>query len=534
MRSLVAIVALIFTVINGLTVNPAWSGEKVPSAAPKEKKAASTAAVWRDKVVVIPLKGVIASRKLGGQCEAFIAAVERARTAQRIIVEIDSPGGVIDSCDRICAALIKSPVPTTALILRQAVSGGAMVATACREIYMLPGARIGDIQPMNMLSQQMDERSAEKIEADVRAIMAANAGHNGYPKVLLEAMVSRSFEVYEVKFTTGEREFITAADFALLKENQAAGRDKRAFAAPPRIISQKNKLLAIDAASACELGIAKKIVNSREVLFKELKLSPTDLVTAEIPAGELNPLKMLEHSPLSRGMTLALTIFLLVGVAGTLTEMHTPGFGIPGACGIIGFASFFYLLFSVGRAEWYELAIFVTGIILMVVEIVVLPGFGICGIAGALCLLSGVVLAILPDLHSDYLRNNFGGEIEFALIMALGVLVGGTLLLIYFINRAGKFPWGKQTFLETRLPDYRSALKNLDEAPPAVSPLQQLVGANATALTALRPAGKIILSRDRTVLDAMSAGDFLEKGTVVKITAAAENHIIVARASDDI
>ena len=40
---------------------------------------------------------------------------------------------------------------------------------------------------------------------------------------------------------------------------------------------------------------------------------------------------------------LLLVLFLIIGIAGAVTEAYAPGFGIPGAIGIIGFACFFSL-----------------------------------------------------------------------------------------------------------------------------------------------------------------------------------------------
>ena len=476
---------------------------------------------WDGKAVILPVKGPILDGKFGGRADALIAAIGKAGKAKRLILEIDSPGGAVSACDRICAALLQCPAPTTALVLRQAVSGGAMVATACREIYMLPGARIGDIQPMSLLGGQMDERTAEKIEADVRAIMAANANRNGYPKPLLEAMVSRSFEIYEVKFTDGAREFLTAPEFTLLKENQDAGRDQRQFAAPPRIVSHKGKLLAVDTADAVSLGLAKAETASREALLAQLGVKADEVMEGVISEGELKIL------PLSRGLTLLLVVFLLVGVAGTLTEMHTPGFGLPGAFGLIGFSCFFYILISHDRAEWYELALFIAGIILMVLEIVVLPGFGVCGIIGGLCLMAGLGLALLPDLGSEYLSAHFSEEVTFAGLITLGTVVGGAALFIALLSRGGKLPLGRQAFLEDSLPDYPTAVRTAPETDTARAAIPP-TGARGTAATDLRPAGKVSLE-DGKEIDAVSTGEFIEKGTPVTVSAVSEGHAVVRR-----
>ncbi|GHV23439.1 peptidase [Planctomycetales bacterium] len=474
---------------------------------------------WENKTVVIPLHGAILPVKFGGQAEEFIAAVQAAQNARRIVVDIDSPGGAVDSCDDIANALLRSKVPTVAVVRHQAVSGGAMAATACAQIFMVKGARIGDVQPMNVVGAAPDERTAEKIEADVRAIMAVNATQNGYPKLLLEAMVSRSFEVYEVRFTDGSREFMTAEEFALRQKNDP----QKVVAGAPRIISHKDKLLSLAANEAVELGVATKVLDDFDDIFAELEIAPATVARATVATGSFDPRKLLDSFSLGRGLTLALAVFLLLGVAGTLVEFHTPGFGLPGALGIIGFACFFYLLYSHDRAEWYEMAIFVVGIILLIVEIAVLPGFGVAGVTGAACLVVGLTLAFVPDLSSDYMKQNFWSEISTALVMTFGGLAAAGLLFIALVGDGDKLPFSKRAFSSNVLPDYPTAL----HSPPTQSVAQSaaatvadadFVPVAATATTDLRPAGKAQLA-DGKVVDVVSDGSFIEKGRAVEIFA---------------
>lgn len=488
---------------------------------------------WRDKVIVIPLKGEIAPTSIGGNTNEILDVIKMAHTenAERIIMEIDSPGGLIDSCDEICAALIKSKIPTTAVILRMAVSGGAMVATACQEIYMVRGSRIGDIQPMNAFGGEMSEREAEKIEADVRAIMAVNARENNYPQLLLEAMVTRSFEIYEVNFVGDVREFLTAADFALLKNNMAEKIDRREFSAPPKIVVQKDKLLSVEAHAAVEFGIAKKILNERDEIFSLLAIAPEKIINVDIADGEIDPLKILDRLQLSNWVLFLLIVFLVMGIAGTFTEIHLPGFGVPGAMGLIGFACFFYVLFAHGRAEWYELALFIMGIIFLVVEIVILPGFGVCGVIGAISLFAGLTLAILPDLSDEYLYENWWSEISVALAISLGTVVAASWLIIFALNRIGARKNEKDIFLSTVLPDWSTAINiennaiNNHHVAPNNHDYQNAIG---IAITDLRPAGKIKLA-DGVILDVVSNGEFIDKNSTVKINRINDNHFLVSR-----
>lgn len=489
---------------------------------------------WKDKVVIIPIRGVIAPESYGGQEENILKAIKLASKARRIIMEIDSPGGSVESCDHISQALITSPTPTTALIIRKAVSGGAMIATACSEIYMLSGSRIGDIQPMMMMSSKsLDDRTAEKAEADVRAIMSSNARHNNYPKVLLEAMVSRSFEVYEVNFENGDRDFIKKHAYELLRKNMEEGIDKRKFSLPPKIIVTEGKLLSVEAQSAVEYEIAKKILTSKDELLTLLNITEDEIINVKLPDGELNPLKLLNFSKwdMGKGLTMLLVLCLIIGVAGTFTEMNMPGFGIPGALGLIGFASFFTILFLNERATIFEISLFIVGIVLIIVEIVLIPGFGVAGILGFICLLGGLLFSLVPALDSDYMELNFGGEMMFATLITGGVLVIGCVLVLILMERGGKSHLFKFMFLEKNLPEGKEALRKGIEKEKAagsatIDQHAEYLGLIATSYTPLRPSGKIKTDKGE-LIDVVTPGDYIEKGKLVEIISVDMNRIVV-------
>ena len=493
-----------------------------------------TSQTWAGKTVIIPVHGVIAPENYGGQQESIIKAIKLAEKAERIIMEIDSPGGVVDSCDKICNALISSPAKTTALVIHKAVSGGAMVATACADIYMLSGSRIGDIQPMQMMSSQsLDERTAEKAEADVRAIMSANARHNGYPQVLLQAMVTRSFEIYEVNFKNGDREFLKKPAYDLLRKSMEEGIEKRELSSPPKIVVTAGKLLSVEAQTAVEYGIACSVLQNRDEIYNVLSINPENVIRVDLPEGDINPLKLLnfEKWKMGKGLTMLLIFCLLIGVAGTFTEMNVPGFGVPGALGLIGFASFFAILFLNERATVFEIGLFVTGIILLVVEIVIIPGFGVAGILGLICLLGGLVFSLVPAFDTQYMELNAGGEIMFAALVTGGVLLAGCILVIILMERGGRSHFFKFIFLDKTLPQGREARRRGIEKESSASPLTEdqytkYMGITGTAYTTLRPSGKI-KTENGELLDVVTPGEFIDRGEKVVVIAIDMNRIVV-------
>ncbi len=495
---------------------------------------------WEGKTVIIPVTGVIGPESFGGAEEKIIAAINNASGKARLIVmEINSPGGVVDSCDKICEAILHSKTPVYALVIRKAISGGAMVATACKEIYMIKGSRMGDIQPMMMIpGAKIDERTGEKIEADVRAIMASNASHNGYSKVLLEAMVTRSFQIYEVKFTDGKREFLKQEQYDLLKKNMEQGIDKRTFAQPPRIVVTSGKLLSLEAQDAHYYGLAKKVVEDKEHFLKDLAINESDIINVAIAEGKFDAMRILKFDKigLSNWLIMLLVICLLAGIAGTLTELSIPGFGLPGAIGIIGFSSFFYILMMHNRATFFEIGLFVVGIAFLIIEIVVLPGFGFAGITGIICLVAGLALSMLPDLQSSYMQEHFWDETISVLGVTFAFILIGLIVLMYILEKGDKIPLLKALFLPEKLPAGREALKegiSEDEQDRRENPDVRTKYLNECGVTAtmLRPSGKVKLDSGE-IIDVVSEGKIIDVGERVKVISTSMNHILVRRISE--
>lgn len=494
------------------------------------------AANWEGKVVIVPVKGPIAPESMGGCEEKIVAAIKDAAGAKLIVLEVDTPGGVIDSCDKICAALLQSKAPVYALVLRKAVSGGAMISTACKRIYMLNGSRIGDCQPMSMIpGQQMDERTIEKIESDVRAIMAANARANGYPVELLEAMVSRSLQVYEVRFAGADKsEFLKKEQFELLKQNMSGGSDKRTFAdGYPKIVDEEGKILSLAAQDAQRLGLATAVLESEADFYKTLEIDPAQAVRADIPEGNLDILQSLgvKDLKLSKWLIFLLILCLAVGIAGALAEMHLPGFGIPGTASIIGFASFFFILFMHNRATPFELLLFIVGLALLVIEIVLLPGFGVPGILGLCLLLLGLGLALLPDFDTPYMQQFFWSEVGVAAAFVLSAAVLTITLFIFAFERGGKIPFLKGIFLAEEqtggLTEHEPAAeKATTDLSDEARKRQTYIGQTGDALTMLRPAGKVRLESGE-LIDVVTEGAFIEAGVRVKVVAADPNRLVV-------
>ena len=194
-----------------------------------------------------------------------------------------------------------------------------------------------------------------------------------------------------------------------------------------------------------------------------------------------------------------LIIFIIGGI---YFEMHSPGLGFPSIVAITAAVLYFAPLYIDGLALYWEIALFIFGIILVLIEIFALPGFGIAGIGGAICIFIGLTTALLNNI--DF---NFGHIDKEQLIRAsstvLSGLLFGSILAIWLASRIGKKGIFQKIALETAL----------DGQP--FSEIKSVVGSKGFAATDLRPSGKVFVKEE--IYDAVSDFGFIEKGTPVKI-----------------
>ncbi|MDR2392521.1 MAG: ATP-dependent Clp protease proteolytic subunit [Planctomycetota bacterium] len=482
---------------------------------------------WKDKVVAIPVIGAIVGKPFSEMAGMVAGALEKAEGdgARLVVLEIDSPGGEVGACDTLSNKVFKLKIPVVSLVLHKAVSGGAMIASAAREIVMVRGSRIGDIQPMQAsvtgAANAMDDRTAEKIEVDIRTTMKVFAEHYGRPTAVVEGMVSRAFAVYQVRLDNGRTEYLTGHELEVLEANIEKGRESRRVTGT-RIIKPEGQLLELSPASAVEYGLASEIVEDADSFYAARGIDREERVRPAIAEGEIDLKKLLpslDDLKLPVWVIVLLGVFLVVGVAGIATEFHAPGSGIPLAIGIIGFVCFFSTLIMHDRGSPVGIAMFLIGIGLLVVEIMVLPGFGFSGIAGIVCILAGLLLAFTPDWGSPYMAKFMWNEVgSFAIILFIGIVAA--FVAIWIISEYGeKLPFLGRLFLiqeqEAGVNPYpemilESKIQSTNEH------IRALVGKFGTAETMLRPAGKVRLDSGE-LLDVVTDGVYIEAGGRVGI-----------------
>jgi membrane-bound serine protease (ClpP class) len=200
-------------------------------------------------------------------------------------------------------------------------------------------------------------------------------------------------------------------------------------------------------------------------------------------------------------------ILIMLIIGGIYFELQAPGIGFPLIVSIASAILYFAPLYIEGLAANWEIIIFFIGIVLLVIELLVIPGFGIAGIAGIFLIIAGLILSMLNNVDFDFKPVEKGG-IGKALFTVMAGISAGFALIIYFSSRIGKQGMFRKVALNTNL--------EVSEGYIGV-PMdnKSLVGKKGIAYTDLRLSGKIQI--DDEIIDAVSENIFISKGTPVEV-----------------
>jgi len=197
-----------------------------------------------------------------------------------------------------------------------------------------------------------------------------------------------------------------------------------------------------------------------------------------------------------------------LGFLGLIVEITTPGWGVPGTAGLIALGLFFGGRMVAGLAGIESAIIFLIGVVLLALEVLVIPGFGLAGIAGLLAIFYSILISFPSP------------------VVALRVIVTAsfiTLVLgVVLIRRIGRSGLWRRVVLETS--------ETKEEGYVAPVARTELLGKKGVSLTALRPAGVIEVEGER--FDALSEGMYVPAEAPIIVTKVEGSKIIVAKLSD--
>ena len=415
-------------------------------------------------VYVAPVEGII---DLG--LAPFIRRVldeAAAAGAAAVILDINTFGGRVDAAVQIRDALLNARIRTVAFVNKRAISAGALISLAAESLVMAGGGTIGAATPVQAgapgaAAQPVSEKTVSYVRKEFRA----TAESRKRPLLIAEAMVDPDVEI--------------------------------------RGVIEKGKLLTLTTEEALKHKVADFRADTLESALQKLGLGGAELRRAS-PNWAENVVRFVTNPVVS-------SLLITIAMLGIIIEIRTPGFGVPGGLGIASLALFFWGHWLVRLAGWEELLLAAAGVILLAIELLVIPGFGIAGILGIAAILASLVLSMVGPGDTATFMLVAAGRVVLALLFALAA----SLVLLRFLPR---LPFGRRLILGRGL----AAAQGYASAPRSDA---QLLGKRGRASSPLRPAG--IAEIDGRRVDVVSDGELIDAGQFIEVTRVDGNRIVV-------
>lgn len=413
-----------------------------------------------------------------------------------VLIDLRSAGGDPIACENMVNFLLGLPdsVHTVALITDEALANSALIAMACDEIAIAPNAKLGGTG--EYVYSREGRRDLENYL--VRISPEANRSWSVWG-----AMNDPDLEVFRyerpgtalTKYLC-EREAAELPDAKEWKQGQA--------------ITTAKEPLQLSGSKALDWGIADSQAASVAEVAQHYGL-PEEL---EVPKQNW------AHRFVEVLASPSLAFFcLFVGVMAMISEFKAPGIGVPGFIAAICFGLFFWSRFLNGTAGWLEAMLFVGGVFFILMELFVLPGFGIFGLGGGLMVITAIVLAMQTFVwpQTDYELE----QVPYSLGTVVVVFFGMIAAAIFAKHILPKTPYLNQTMLDAPDEETMEEIRRRE----TIVDLTHLVGNTGKALTPLRPSGKAKIGHE--IVSVTSDGDMIEQGEKVVVVEVRGNYAIV-------
>jgi membrane-bound serine protease (ClpP class) len=409
------------------------------------------------------------------------AYVERVagglRAGDILVLDINTFGGRVDAAVTIRDALLSlgdRGAKVVAWVHPRAISAGALISYAADVIVVSPGSTMGAATPVQIEGGKM-ESVEEKVVSYMREEMRSTAEARGRNGDIAAAMVDPDMEV--------------------------AGLD------------DKGKTLTLDGKTSLEWGVASFEAKDFDALAaglgyggggKPYEVQEVGWSWAEKIAGWLS-------SSVISGLLMTL------GMLGIMIGLYTGGspiaLGLGGGC----LALFFFGHHIVNLAGIEDILLFLVGAGLIAYEVLI-PGHIVPGIVGVICILAALFLGLIDLDKVDFTVQWHAGYVGRALATVFGSILATVALTFAAFKFLPETSLGRGLLLSARI-DARAADRAAEEG-------ESIVGEIGTAVTGLRPSGKVKVGDRR--YEARAEHGFIEPGTAVKILRREGFHVVVA------
>lgn len=386
--------------------------------------------------------------------------------ADYVLIDMNTFGGTLHDADQISTELLNFPITTIVWVNNKAFSAGALIALSCDSIYMSTGATIGAATVVF----DNGKPAPDKFQAAMRSKMRAVAEEKDRDPEIAQDMVG-----------------------------EPVGTDSLSV----------GNVISFTTDEAIKAGFCEgKVISEKELLKKKMGLKKYSIEHFELSTVEKFIAIFL--NPYLQG------ILLLIMLGGLYFELQTPGVGFPLIAAIIAALLYFVPSYLNGLAESWEILVFLAGIILLLLEILVIPGFGVTGILGIIFISAGIILMLLnnDNLNFEYVPEQ---AIVRAFVILFAALASAAILVFV----------GGARFLESKAFKKISLEEKLDSKEGYTSGLLDvgIIGKKGLSHTVLRPSGKVQIGD--SVFDATTFGEFIERNRPVEVVSVSGNMVKV-------
>ncbi len=412
---------------------------------------ACTLVAQKTNVVVLEIKTEIDPRT-NRYVELGIRYAEENQ-ADIVIIEMDTYGGLVTDAKEIVDKIMDFKKPVWVYINSDAASAGALISIACDSIYMSPGASIGAATVVD----GSGEKAPDKYQSYMRSIMRSTAEENGRDPHIAEGMVDESFAIDSIK-----------------KEGQ---------------------IITFSTSEALKYGFCEAKVESIDEILKRNDVTDYTLDRFELSVAE--KIIAIFINPFISGL------LILIIIGGIYFEMQTPGIGFALLAAVVALILYLVPYYLNGLADNWEIIALFLGLGLIGVEIFVLPGFGVAGIAGITLAVGSLILIMVNNNAFDF-EFVPANDLLFAVVATIGGLLGSLTVLLVAGAKLSDSKFFK-----------RVALTETQEGYTASFISENLKGKRGIAHTVLRPGGKIMIGTQ--LYDAVTRGEYIEKGQEIEV-----------------
>ena len=397
-----------------------------------------------------------------------VLGLEKAAEADAdyVMLDLNTYGGAVNAADSIRTAILRYEKPVIVYVNMQAASAGALISIACDSIYMRTGSSIGAATVVDQSGGVMPD----KYQSFMRGMMRSTAQATGRNPQIAEAMVD------------------TAGVLSLTPEEAL-------------------KVGYCEGIFDTEVEVARAVKGDNGFVIKSMD---DDLTW-------LDRLIQILLNPILR------SIFMMMIIGGIFVEIRTPGIGLPLLTAVAGALLYFAPAYIGHLVSYWEILLFVAGLVLIGVEIFVLPGFGVCGVTGIIAVVVSLAFAMVDNADLFHWDGSLNLE---PVIMPLGIVILSASVAVFGSVWLVKKLYPTRSFDHVAL---RQSLTSEEGFTGVVSGLEGLVGEPVVVFTDMRPSGKVKTTDGRILEAVLKFGGFASKGETLKVLSAEQGRLYCDR-----